>query len=202
MMNSIRLPFLAALTFAAVFPLVACDSGDAAGEPPPEPQPVEAEAETPEPEPEPAKPEPEPTEAAAAETGGAETGDSEPEAAETGDSANAAAAEGDAEPEDTKPEEPKPDAKKDGGKSKPSGPKIDAQALYMAKCKKCHGANGDSDTKMGKKYEIEPLKGAKISKKKAAKAIRKGVPDTKMKPFESKLTGDEIDALAAFVTKL
>lgn|GEM_PF-6367963 len=99
---------------------------------------------------------------------------------------------------------------KDRKKSRPQkivgkkqrGPKIDAKALYMKSCKKCHGSAGDSNTKMGKKYEIPLLKGSKLSVAKAKKLIGSGVPKTKMKAYAKKLSTSEIAALAAFVTRL
>ena len=77
----------------------------------------------------------------------------------------------------------------------------DGKAVYMKKCKKCHGADGKANTKMGKKHEIAPIPG-KLSKGKIAKIVKNGKPGTKMKAFGKKLSAEEIDAVAAFVKKL
>jgi mono/diheme cytochrome c family protein len=116
-----------------------------------------------------------------------------------------------ATPEDPEPEpapEPAPakdEPKKKATKKKPAddaASKIDAKALYLAKCKSCHGADGKGKTKFAEKHEVEDLTKSKASVTKIAKAIREGVPDTKMKSFKTKLSEDEIKAVAAYVKKL
>ena len=77
----------------------------------------------------------------------------------------------------------------------------DGKAVYMKKCKKCHGADGKAQTKMGKKYEMEPIPG-KMTKDKVLKVVKNGKANTKMKAFKDKLSAEEIDAVAAFVMKL
>ena len=94
-----------------------------------------------------------------------------------------------------------PRKSKKSKKKKSMAPTIDGKALYQKSCKKCHGATGNSETKMGRKYEIPPLKGNKISQKKAEKVIREGVPETKMKGYRKKLSAEEITALSQFVVK-
>jgi len=83
----------------------------------------------------------------------------------------------------------------------PSIAAADGKALYMKKCKKCHGPDGKADTKMGKKHKIDVIPG-KYSKAKVLKVIKNGVPKTKMKSFASKLSEDEIAAVADFVMTL
>ena len=77
----------------------------------------------------------------------------------------------------------------------------DGKAVYMKKCKKCHGADGKAQTKMGKKHEMEPIPG-KLNKAKITKAIKNGKANTKMKAFKEKLTEEEIGAVATFVMTL
>lgn len=108
------------------------------------------------------------------------------------------------EPE-PEPEPAKDEPKKKVAKKKPAddaASKIDAKALYLAKCKSCHGADGKGKTKFAEKHKVEDLTKSKASVTKIAKAIREGVPDTKMKSFKTKLSEDEIKAVAAYVKKL
>jgi mono/diheme cytochrome c family protein len=77
----------------------------------------------------------------------------------------------------------------------------DGKAVYMKKCKKCHGPDGKAQTKMGKKHEMGPIPG-KLDKAKIMKVIKNGKANTKMKSFKEKLTEEEIDAVATFVKTL
>ena len=77
----------------------------------------------------------------------------------------------------------------------------DGKAVYMKKCKKCHGPDGKAQTKMGKKHEMGPIPG-KLNKAKIMKVIKNGKANTKMKSFKEKLTEEEIDAVATFVKTL
>ena len=65
----------------------------------------------------------------------------------------------------------------------------DGKAVYMKKCKKCHGADGKAQTKMGKKYEMGPIPG-KLDKAKVGKVIKNGKANTKMKAFKEKLSAE------------
>ena len=82
----------------------------------------------------------------------------------------------------------------------------DGQALFMKKCKKCHGADGKGQTKMGKKQKIKDMTTPEWKKEntapKVTKAIADGIPDSKMKAYKTKLSAEEIDAITAFVLKL
>ena len=106
-----------------------------------------------------------------------------------------------------KPAKPKP-AKPEAGKSTAPNdePSIDAKALYLKRCKSCHGVKGDADTKMGRKHEIDSWKKsgwkAKWSQKKIEAIVRDGKPDTKMKSFAKKLSPAEIRAVSAYARKL
>jgi cytochrome c553 len=79
----------------------------------------------------------------------------------------------------------------------------DAGAIWEKSCQKCHGANGNGDTKMGKKLEVKDFTDAKyqasFTDEKATKAIKEGIKDgdkTKMKAAED-LSDDDIKALVA-----
>lgn len=76
----------------------------------------------------------------------------------------------------------------------------DAAALYTAKCKMCHGANGAGDTPMGKKLALKALGSAEVQKKNDAdlvKVIAKG--SGKMPAFESKVPAEQIKQLVAVI---
>lgn len=84
----------------------------------------------------------------------------------------------------------------------------DAKATYDAQCAKCHGANGNGDTKMGKKLGIKDYTDAKVQAElkddKAFKSIKEGLKDgdkTLMKPAEG-LSDDQIKGLVAFMKTL
>ncbi|MEZ4384379.1 MAG: c-type cytochrome [Nannocystaceae bacterium] len=178
--------------------LAACDSGEKKDETPADAaKPDEAAPAEPAPaEPAPAEPTPDEAASTGAEAPAASSGE-----AESGDEAT---------PEEPEPEpeaepEKKPEAKKKATAKKPAddaASKIDAKALYLAKCKSCHGADGKGKTKFAEKNKVEDLTTSKASVAKIAKAIRDGVPDTKMKSFAKKLSDDEINAIAAYVKKL
>jgi mono/diheme cytochrome c family protein len=112
-----------------------------------------------------------------------------------------AAAAAAAEPEP----EPEPEAKA-GAKvktaAKPKGTDAAAKAVYTAKCKSCHGDDGQGKTKFAEKNKIQDISKNKDSVTKIAAAIRDGVDGTKMKPFKDKLSEDEIKAVAAYVKTL
>ena len=84
----------------------------------------------------------------------------------------------------------------------------DAKATYDAQCAKCHAANGNGDTKMGKKLGIKDYTDAKVQAEmkddKAFKSIKEGMKDgdkTLMKPAEG-LSDDQIKGLVAFMKTL
>ena len=78
--------------------------------------------------------------------------------------------------------------------------------IYAKKCKKCHGASGKADTKMGKKHEIADATAPGWDKKwslaKVIKIVTHGKPDSKMKAFGSKLTKEEIEAVSRYMRSL
>jgi len=85
----------------------------------------------------------------------------------------------------------------------------DPKAIWDDQCVKCHGDNGNGDTKMGKKLEIKDLTDAKVQASftddQAAKAIKEGTKDKDgnplMKPIEG-ITDDQIKVLVPFVRTL
>ncbi len=121
-------------------------------------------------------------------------------------------------PEGT-PVDPPPVDPKDGGSTKtatkkPAGDKTaedggdasasasDGAAPYGKQCKGCHGADGKGDTKFGKENEIPSLHATKLTKAKIVAILKAGVPDSKMKSYEGKLTDTEMAAVAAYVKTL
>jgi mono/diheme cytochrome c family protein len=83
----------------------------------------------------------------------------------------------------------------------------DGKAVYMKKCKKCHGEDGKGQTKIGKKHKSPDFtSGAwqgKNGKAKVVKSVTNGVfkdgVKTKMKAFKEKLSTEEISAVADYV---
>lgn len=73
------------------------------------------------------------------------------------------------------------------------------KAVYMAKCRACHGADGEGNPNMSKalKVEIKPLAGTSGADVK--KAVTDGVG--KMKPVAS-VTGADLDNVVAYVESL
>lgn len=93
--------------------------------------------------------------------------------------------------------------KKDPPKpEKASADKANGKTLFLKKCKSCHAPDGSGKTKLGEKYEIESLKGTKLSTSKIVSILVKGIPDTKMKSYKSKLSDQEMQDVAAFVKTL
>lgn len=107
-----------------------------------------------------------------------------------------------AEPEPEAEAEPKAEPKPKAA-PKPTKPKADrknGRAIYMAKCKTCHGADGEGDTAFGRKLGVTSLTG--LSRSRIETAVIKGVPGTKMKSYNGKLTPQEIDDVSAFAKGL
>ncbi len=75
----------------------------------------------------------------------------------------------------------------------------DATALYQAKCKMCHGADGKG-SEVGKKMGAPDLTAVKIAPADAAKVIADG--KGKMVGFKGKLSDADIQALSTYVAGL
>ena len=178
--------FIPALLVLSFFTLPACDGGE---------KPVEETKPTDE-----AKPadEAEPADAAAPASGAEAASGATGATGATGAS-GATGATGEPATDTPETDTPKTD------KPKSDKPKADLAAgkeLYMKKCKNCHGETGDSDTKLGKKLEIDPLKGSRMPLSKMRKIVENGIPDTKMKAYKSKLSDEEITNVVAFAKSL
>ncbi|MEM7157686.1 MAG: cytochrome c [Myxococcota bacterium] len=183
--------------------------------------PAKAVAETPaDVEAPPPEPEPEPAEAAAEGTEPTAEGGTPTEAgAEGGEATPAEPVEATPPAEEPKAKKPKkPKAKKPKAKEpkdaqpkpkpkpkappKPKADKAAGKALFLKKCKTCHGADGKGDTPFGRKLEISSLRGTGRSQSKIRAIIANGVPGTKMKPYKGKVTDADLDNMAAFVKSL
>jgi cytochrome c6 len=75
----------------------------------------------------------------------------------------------------------------------------DATALFQAKCKMCHGADGKGSS-VGKTMGAPDLTATKVSAADAAKVIENG--KGKMTAFKGKLSDAEIKSLADYVAGL
>lgn len=76
----------------------------------------------------------------------------------------------------------------------------DGAAIYRAKCKSCHGADGRADTKIGRQGKIEDFSTAawqaEFTDAKILEVLNDGVKNTKMKAYKDRLTPAELDAVA------
>jgi mono/diheme cytochrome c family protein len=87
----------------------------------------------------------------------------------------------------------------------PPKPKADAkagQALFLKKCKACHGPDGKAQTAYGQKIGVSDLTSSGLGGGGIRKVIKNGVSGTKMRGYGSKLSAEEIDNLVAFVRSL
>jgi mono/diheme cytochrome c family protein len=73
----------------------------------------------------------------------------------------------------------------------------DTAALYKSKCAPCHLATGDAKTPAMNFADGVWHHGSSV--KEVADVIRNGVKGTAMLPFKSKLTDDQVAALAKYV---
>jgi mono/diheme cytochrome c family protein len=84
--------------------------------------------------------------------------------------------------------------------AKPAAAKVDAQALYEAKCQVCHMADGNSQIMPNMSFADGIWKHGSTLKA-VQTTIMTGVPGTAMVSFKEQLTPAEIAALAKFVRK-
>lgn len=140
--------------------------------------------------PEEAAAEEKPEEAAAEEKPAADEKGTEPKKAET----------------KAKADKPKPKADPPKEDAKPAASSADGKAIYLKKCKSCHGVSGAADTKLAQKHDIESWKEpgwkGKWSLSKVKDIVTNGKSGTKMKAFKTKLTPEEIDAVSAYSRSL
>ncbi len=77
------------------------------------------------------------------------------------------------------------------------------QDIFEKRCIFCHGQDGRGQTKKGKQVKAPDFTSPKWNKETTDEeikdAITNGVPKTKMLAFKSKLTPEQIDALAIYV---
>jgi cytochrome c6 len=83
----------------------------------------------------------------------------------------------------------------------------DASELWTAKCKSCHGADGQAKTKMGEKEHITDMSMEAWQKAHSDADIRKVIAEgstenTKMKAYKDKMTPEQIDSLVAYIRTL
>ena len=83
------------------------------------------------------------------------------------------------------------------------------ERTWRAKCASCHGKDGKGQTKQGEKMGIhnmaDPVWQKEFTDDKIRETVLKGISRTKdgkkqeMKPFDGKLTPEEVDALIKYV---
>ncbi len=79
----------------------------------------------------------------------------------------------------------------------------DGEALYGEHCAKCHSADGRADTPVGKALKVSSLVDPKWTSADAAEALVTTFhANPKHKAVESKVTDDELRAIATRVAKL
>lgn len=76
------------------------------------------------------------------------------------------------------------------------------RALFLKKCKTCHGTDGKGQTSYGRKLKVPDLTTTGLSRNELLKVIRNGRSGTKMRGYASKLSPEQIADLVAFVRGL
>lgn len=71
----------------------------------------------------------------------------------------------------------------------------DGAALYEANCRRCHGAEGKSDTNMGARLEIPPVAGQKAGS--VVETVKAG--GRRHDRSNENLSDEELQAVGAFV---
>ena len=75
----------------------------------------------------------------------------------------------------------------------------DGAEAYESHCQKCHGADGKSDTPVGKAMKVPHLAGAAPSLEAVTAAVRE---NAKHKSVSSKLSDDDLAAITEFLKTL
>ena len=77
------------------------------------------------------------------------------------------------------------------------------QQVWEQKCKMCHGVDGKSQTKKGRKYKAPDFTTDKWQKDTTDEeiylAIHDGVEKSKMPPFKGKLSEEEIQSMVPYL---
>lgn len=80
------------------------------------------------------------------------------------------------------------------------------RSVFKSKCRACHGADGRAETKLGRKFEIEPWDRSgwtqQWSLERVVRTVTEGIPDTKMRSFAGKLSPEEIRAVSVYARSL
>ena len=80
---------------------------------------------------------------------------------------------------------------------------VSARSLYIQNCARCHGANGKSQTALGRKLEAADLTDPEtksFTEAKITRIIRNGRPD--MPAFGKKLSAKQIASIAGYIRSL
>lgn len=80
----------------------------------------------------------------------------------------------------------------------------DAASLFKAKCSLCHGADGSSNTSVGKQMNSPDLRSEAVQKetdKQLAEYVANG-KGKKMPPFKNSLKEDQIEQLVTYIREL
>lgn len=83
----------------------------------------------------------------------------------------------------------------------------DAETIWKARCKGCHGMDGKANTKTGKKENVPDMTTPDWQSRHSDEQIRLAIAEgskekPKMKPFKNKLTPAEIDSLVKYIRTL
>ena len=83
----------------------------------------------------------------------------------------------------------------------------DGKAVFQQHCKGCHGPDGKANTRIGHKVKIPDFTSAKFQQSVTDAKIKDVITNgskknKKMKAFKSKLSAEEIDAVAHYIREL
>jgi cytochrome c6 len=70
-----------------------------------------------------------------------------------------------------------------------------SKKLYLQNCARCHGADGSSNTQVGRDMEAPPINGVSVAR--TVKVVTNG--DGEMPAFKKKLTKAQIASIAKYV---
>jgi mono/diheme cytochrome c family protein len=89
----------------------------------------------------------------------------------------------------------------------PAASSIDGKHIFETKCQGCHGADGAGHTKLGEKTKLPDFSSAEWQKKTPDNEIVEMITEgskknSKMKAYKTKLSKEEIDAVAHYIRGL